>query len=234
MKNILSIILVFVASMTFAQKGEKLIEQYIDAIGGKEKLSSIKSILKKGNISQMGQELEFETYQNIKGDGYMKMNMMGMQMNVYGIKDGKGYTMNMQSMGYDEMDEETAKKFSESSKELYGDVTTALMKHKEIKYLGQEEMNGKKYEVIEIKDENSTAKVYFDPKTHLVKYMMVESEQGPITLEIAEYVETKGVKFPKVIITKLGDQEISKATLTEVIVNPDPSKIDQSAFTIPE
>lgn len=233
MKKTITIVFMLLTAITFAQKGEKIVEKYIEAIGGKNKLESVKSVLQKGTMEQMGQQMEVEIYQNVNGDGYMKMNMMGMALNVYGIKDGKGYVMNQQ-MGYDEMDETQAQSTMEKNKNIFSDVISKYLKGEKVEYVGKEEVDGKKYEVVLIKSEGEEVKVYFDTETNLLAFSTVETPQGKVTNKIVEYLEADGIKFPKTIITELGGQEMNKISMKEIIVNPEASQIDQNAFNIPE
>jgi hypothetical protein len=233
MKKILTLVLTLTISISFAQKANKIVERYIDVIGGKEKLSSVKSILQRGTIDQMGQSVEFELYQNTNGNGYMKMKMMGMDLNIYGIKDGKGYTMNQQ-MGYDEMSEEDARATAEKNKNIFGNVINNYLNDKEIKYSGKEDVEGKTYEVVELKDNESIVKVYFDPGTSLIAFSKASTDQGEVVIKVEDYMEAAGIKFPKTIVTESGGQEVIKMTISEIIVNPEADQFDEKALSMPE
>jgi len=234
MKKSLSILLLMAVSFGFAQdKAAQLVDAYIKAIGGQKKIASVKSVLQKQTISQMGQEIEVESYQNVNGDGYMKMNMAGMDLIVYAVKDGKGFRMN-QMMGYDELSPEEVKKMEDKHGKIFGDIVYMKDKEGKIKYLGTEEMDGKKYEVVELKQDENSFKLYFDPETHLLKYTVVDTDNGTVVNEIAEYKEVDGLKFPSKMVTKVGDQTLSTIEVKEIILNPKEDQIDQEAFKMPE
>ena len=234
MKKKLSFIFLFVMGVSMAQDAQKIVKQYIDAVGGKKNIEAVKSVLQKGEVEQMGQVMEFEIYQNTNGDGYMKMNMAGMSLVLYAVKDGKGFRIN-EMMGYDEMPEEEVKESQKKNKKIFGDVIYALDDKDKMKYLGKEEMEGKKYDVVELSsEEGEKVKVYFDPDTHLIKYTVVETENGPVVNEIASYKEVNGIKFPEKMLTKVGGQTVTTMTFTDIIVNPTPDQIDQEAFIMPE
>ncbi len=229
MKKAFFLIFVMVISLGYAQKAEKILNKYVEALGGKQNLESVNSLLMKGKMENMGQTFEFEKYQNKNGDGYMKMSMMGMELTVYAIKDGKGFMMNQQ-MGYDEMTPEDAEKVQKSNKDFFNG--TVDLKEKNPNYAGKKEMNGQEYEVIKIKDGENEMELYFDTNDHLLKYIVSSTEEGDVILEFADYKKVNGIKFAHQMITKYGDQEINKIIYDEIILNP--ANVEEKNFQMPE
>ncbi len=233
MKKALILLLSIVFTTGFAQdkKAEKVLDEYVKAIGGKAKLEKVQSMLKKMTTKQMGQEIPMEMYVNRNGDMYQKMNMMGMEMVIMAVKDGKGFMLNQQ-MGYDDMDEETIKKIGKNAK-LF-DVAEGYEKMK-LEYVGQEEKNGKKYDVVKaVSDKGDETLMYFDAKTHLLTYTVTKTQRGEVETEHADYKDFDGIKIPMKMIVRMGGQTVSEITINEVIINPTNDQIDQNAFTKPE
>jgi len=233
MKKLFSFFFLMTLTFSFAQQAEELVNKYVEALGGKNKLQSVHAILQKGTIEQSGTTLPFETYQSTNGNGYMKMELAGMPLIVYAVKDGKGFTMN-QMMAYDDLDEETAKKLQEKNKKIFGEVVYEMPDKDKMKYVGTEEVDGKKYEVIELQAEGQVLKIYFDPDTGLIRMTAVDTPDGTVVSEIAEYTEVNGIKFPKKMLTKFEGTTVSTMDISEIIVNPSPDQIDQNAFVKPE
>ncbi len=230
MKKMLMFLLVLTLGITHAQKkADALFEKYLKATGIQEKGKNVKAILQKGTIKQGGQEISYERYQSKDGAGYMKMNMMGMELIVYALKDGKGYKMN-QSMGYDDLTEDQAKEIAKQNKNLFGDESN--YKELERKYLGKEEKNGIKYDVVEVKQEDQTMKFYFNPKTHLLDYITGSTQQGEMVTEFKDYKDFNGIKRPTKIISKMGDTVVSEMTVEDFIL--DPAEVKEEIFEKPE
>ncbi len=233
MKKTLIVLLGLVISFGFAQdkKAEKIFNQYVEAIGGKAKMEKVQSILKKFTAKQMGQEIPMEMYASRKGEMYQKMSMMGMEMVVMAIKDGKGFVLNQQ-MGYDDLDEEKLKEFTQNISlfdmaEKYDNM--------KLEYVGQKEKDGKKYEVIKaVSDKGDESFLYFDSGTHLLRYVIVKSDQGEVETELSDYKEIDGIKIPMKTTVRMGGQVVSEITTTEVIFNPGKDQIDENAFVKPE
>ncbi len=235
MKKMFILILGLTLSFSFAQdkKAVKLFDQYAKAIGGKENLSKVKSILVKSTAKQMGQEIKSETYADRKGNTYMKMNMMGMDLIVYAVKDGKGFVMNQQ-MGYDDLDPEKVKAISEKSKNLFSEAENYA--DKKYKYLGTKEKDGITYEVAEYKNEKGdTIDYYFNPKNHLLEIMVVNTPDGKtIETYLKDYKEVDGIKMPYTSQIKMNGQVIRESHTDKVILNPSDDQIDTKAFEKPE
>jgi len=235
MKKILLLLLGFTLTFSFAQdkKALKLFDQYAKAVGGKEKMAKVKSMLVKSTSKQMGQEVKSETYVSRKGDSYLKMNMMGMELVVYAVKDGKGFVMNQQ-MGYDDLDEEKVKSMVEKSKNMFNEAEN--YEKKDLKYLGSKEKDGVKYEVAEYKDEKGRLlDYYFNPNTHLLDIIVVNMPDGKtVETYFKDYKDVDGIKMPFTTEIKMDGQLMREVHTDKVVFNPSEEQIDMKAFEKPE
>lgn len=191
-----------VALSSLQQQAKKVMDRYVNAIGGKAKLSSIKSILQEGTISVMGQELETVTKK--MGNKLKSEQKMGGQVVATTVFDGtKGYVEQMgQKMDLPEAQAEALKKSKmvEGLEPNYAKITNVTT----------EDIAGKKYDVIT----NDGAKMYFDTTTGLL--YKAQKDQG--TMTINKYITVDGMKFPSEMTTEAQGMEV-EITTTKVIIN---------------
>jgi len=224
--------LTFAASVTAQKadkKADKIIEKYLEAIGGK-KLDKVDEVLQIMTFKANGQEMQAEILTSKKGRGYMKMNMGGMEFVVTAFNGDKGFRMNQQ-MGYEEIPADELKKMKEEKQSFVHGLD--MYKKYDRKYVGTEEVNGKKYEVVEITEDGKTSKMYFDPETHLLT--MIKTKDPVTGMENAtvflDYKDFDGVKFPTRMQVMQGDTVVQEITVDEVKINPE---VDESIFEMPE
>ncbi len=95
----LSAAVVLVASITVnAQTADDIINKHLDAIGGKDKLGQIKSVVIEANVNAMGNDAPSKTT-ILVGKGYkMEMEMMGQPV-VQAVNDKGGWAMTPQTGG---------------------------------------------------------------------------------------------------------------------------------------
>lgn len=142
MKNLM-IFGMFILSLVFAQfaqaqTADEVVNKYIDALGGKEKLASLKSVRLSGNMSIQGNDIAITvTKLHMKGMR-MDISVMGTE-NYQIITPGKGVSfMPVQGMASPtDMPEEQAK-----AAQSQLDVQSALLDYKEkgtaVEFLGAE------------------------------------------------------------------------------------------------
>ena len=101
--------------------------------------------------------------------------------------------------------------------------------YKSLAYQGQENIDGKQYDVLECVYEDGTEEaVYLDVKTHLIAM----TRMGPATISMSDYKEVDGVQIPHSWAISLGTGPTSlKVTFDEVKHGVE---IDDAMFTMPE
>ncbi len=185
--------LLFAANM-MAQNvptAKQVIDNYITALGGKQKLEAVKTLSMKNTISVMGMDMEGKT---VKKDNKFKstQTMMGQEM-VQMFDGEKGYA-NQMGQKIDFPADQVAKLKSSKIIEALG------MDPAKIKTVEKKQMDGKDYYVLASDDTKS----YFDVKTGLLEKS--EGEKG--TMTIAKYTDVEGIKFPEEMTLDAAGQEI--------------------------
>jgi hypothetical protein len=220
-----------IQAQTADKKADKIIEQYLKAIGGKKKLNEINEMLQKSTMSMNGQEIETEVLKSKKDRGYMKMKVQGMEMLVYAYQGDKGFSMNQQ-MGYDDLDSTALAKMKQNSRSFFFNLENYKQYNR--KYLGIKEKDGKKYEAVEIELNGQKSIMYFDPETHLLKIIEVTNPDNGMVIEtyLEDYKDFDGVKFPTRFEVKANGQLAQTIITKEIILNP--TNVEESNFQKPE
>ncbi len=210
---------------------QNIIDDYIAATGGRDKLMSIKTMTSKSEMEMMGQVAEIEV--NMKeGNKYaMKMSMMGNVMQEQKFDGTKGYMGGMgQSKTITEGPElEQLKGESEMFKQLnYASNGTTL----ELK--GVENVDGTDCYKVAVKSKSGKETTqFYDIKTNYL-IREVSSQDGPqgpmnITTDLADYSETNGISSPQTIKITGAAPFPLVMKVKEVIYN---AAMDDSIFSI--
>lgn len=180
---------------------KEVIDNYIKALGGKDKLESVKTIVTDNTLSVQGMEITMTTKK--MGNKFKSVqSVMGQQMTQ--LFDGeKGY--------FDQMGQKT---------DIPADKIADLKKTKMIDALGYdaanfqtvtvEKLDGKDYNVLS----SDKGKFYFDVATGLL--YTSNSPEGKAT--VTSYMTVDGIKFPAEIEAEGSGQKISIKT-TKVVLN---------------
>jgi zinc protease len=201
-----------------------VLEKYIQAIGGLEKINKINSFEQEGKMNMGPMALEMK----IKGKDGGKLNMsvlMGGNPVMKTICNGKKACM--EAMGqktYPEGNELTQLRMQSDMKaemhyQDYG-ITPVLK--------GIANLDGKEYFVVELKDAEGgmVSTDYFDVATGL-RYKTVVEEEGTLAESvIKEYAEFEGIKLPSLVSLQNGSMEIVTTKVTWNV------KIDDKEFVV--
>lgn len=210
---------------------EKIVEDYINAIGGTAKIATLKEVQTIASMNVGGQSLSVLTWQ--KGGNKVAMEI-GMNGQVFSKRTYDGTAATESGMG--------------GARALEGEELADLKEQaafcKEAGYLtggykltlkGIEEVNGSNAYVVDVeRQDGKKTTEYYDMKSSL-KVREVSQTTGQdgspaiMTIEYKDYKETNGVKFPNTMdITGLMPIPIT-TVVTEIKVN---SGIDDNLFNL--
>jgi len=186
---------------------QQIIDKYIEALGGKAKLESVKSSVSEDVISAQGMEIKSVTKK--MGNKFKSVqSIMGQE--IVSVFDGvKGHS------------NQTGTKV-----EFTPDRIVELKKGKTIDALGLdaskftsavETLDGKNYNVLV----SDAVKLYFDTSTGLL-YKTGNAMSGAV---IKSYITVDGIKFPEQIEAEGGGQKVIIKT-TKVTVNSGVTDVD--------
>ena len=176
---------------------EQVIDKYIQAIGGKEKLMAIKDESMSMEASVQGMTLEMVSMKKDPGKVKISVTAMGneVQSQVFDGKSGK-VTQQGQSAA---MDEKELKKASGDAL-IFPELHYAKLGYK-LSYKGTEAVNGSEAHKVVIEDpQGNKETTFFDVKTgYMVKNVEV-NEAGTQTTEFADYQEQNGIFIPRKVV----------------------------------
>lgn len=180
------------------QKAVEIMQAYIKAIGGKEKLQAVKSLMSKMTATTpMGDLTITNTVQ--EGKSYMKTEMAG---SVVMEKKFDGKTVHMTGMTGDQKITEAAViKAEEKQARMFSELDQLLSEDVIKKFVATEDLDGKKVHKLEISDKDkSTTTQYFDAASGLLVRTISEVDamgsKSKQTVDMSDYQEVGGVKFP--------------------------------------
>ncbi|MDR1652942.1 MAG: insulinase family protein [Prevotellaceae bacterium] len=182
---------------------ESVITGYINALGGKEKLNAVQTILSEGTTSMMGMEMKTTVKQMQPNKQYSEMEMMGMKI-IQCFDGQKGY---IDQMG--QRMEMPAEMTGEMADEQIFDALS--LDASKIKSVESQSVDGKDcYVLTNDKDE----KLYFDKTTGLL-YRTVKPDA---TQTNKAYGEFDGIMFPTETVVSAQGQDITMK-ITKVTLN---------------
>ncbi len=205
---------------------KSVLENYINAIGGKVSIEKVKSFEQLGSMSTSGMALDVNIKMKDLTKFKMSISMGGMELMSQVMNGTKGI---MSQMGQKEpMDEammadarQTADLMSALDYEKYGMTATLL---------GVDMLNSEEVYVIEFKRPDGTAsKDSFGVLSGLkLRGESVDSD-GMLSVTLyQDYMTSSGVKFPGKLVQS-ADQQEAIFTIKEIKINP---KIDDKDFIV--
>lgn len=209
---------------------EKLIEEHIQAIGGRKNIENIKDKSTFAEGEMMGQSINVSIYQK-SPDKYHQNTSIGsmMEIKIY-VNGDQGYQSS--PMGNKFFTKEELDMFK-----IEGDIQSILkMKdyYSELKLTGITKINGKdayKVEKVDFAGNKSISYIDADSKLYIKEEKAIKTEQGEFmqTIEFDDYREVAGVKFPYKLIQSVGPQRIT-LNVSKIDVN---TNISDDLFKIP-
>lgn len=190
---------------------EQVFNKYIDAIGGRDAVNSVESVVMMASATVQGMGLDLEMTRTKDGKLNQTVSMNGNAMSQQVFNGEKGYVMAQgQKMPYNDDQVEAAKSEANPFPELsVGDATVQ----------GIEQVDGKDAYAVKISDNTTN---YYDKENGLkvkqVKTMSQGGQSMTIPTMYSDYQEVKGVKFPFTIAQTMGPQSF-EFKVSEIKVN---------------
>jgi len=175
-----------------------VLKGYIDAIGGKDKLSNVKSMMMKMSATTGMGDLNITQYMKA-GKSAMKTEMAG---SVVMEQKFDGTTLQVSGMGGTQnITDAAAIKGAKKQARMFDELDQLTSNDNLKKYLGMEDLDGKKVHKLMITDEDKNESTqYFDVASNLlVRTISTTDAMGQKltqTMDFSDYKDVNGVKFP--------------------------------------
>ncbi|MEP7233042.1 MAG: outer membrane lipoprotein-sorting protein [Ginsengibacter sp.] len=214
MKNIILFVLFILAIVFFqfttAQSVDDIINQYITARGGIDKLNSIQSIYLEGTRQMMGSEVEVKVIK-VEGKLFRTDFEFGGNHGYTIVTPDKGWSyIPMRSDKPNEIPAPVLKSM-QTQLDIAGPLVNYKSKGYQAELKGKENINGNDaYNIQLTSADGKNINYYIDTKTSLLVQTRQMSEGGrngggqpkEIVTNFKDYTEVNGIKFPQTIVTE--------------------------------
>ena len=208
------------AAIPEGMTAQNVLEKYIEAIGGKEKLMGVESYSLMAEAEMQGMILNLEVKKTSKNQYMQDVKVMGNSMSKQVVDGDKGY-MVMQGQRKD-LGEDELKKVKEES----APFPELNLLNTDVALEGVEVIDGKKAYKIKISDEKTS---FYDIETGLkiqdAVSVEAQGQQVNTTFDYTYYKEVSGIKFPFLFIQTMGGQKFD-FIVKEIKVNEGVSDVD--------
>ncbi|MGB5369508.1 MAG: hypothetical protein WBN18_03685 [Flavobacteriaceae bacterium] len=198
-----------------------ILQQYIDAIGGSDKLNGVTTYSLTAEAEMQGMKLDLEMKKTSKNQFMQDVKVMGNSMSKQVLDGDKGFIV-MQGQRQDLVAEDIRKIQEESA--TFPELN--YLNTDGITLEGIETIDGKKTYKLKISDEKSS---FYDMETGLKiqDALMVEAQgqQLSTTFTYGDYKEVDGIKFPFLLTQAMGPQSFD-FIVKEIKVNEGVSDAD--------
>lgn len=232
-------------SFTQAQTAEVIIDSYLKAIGGKQKLGEIKSLRMLALVKAQGMEMPAELLKKSPNMMKMTLSFQGYEIVQPAFDGSTGWATNFLTMQNEQMDADG----SAAMKQEAQDFPDPFYKYADKGYIvGRDddiEENGKSFFVIRLEkqsvimngEEISNNAIYlFDKNTYLPYKRSSMADAGPtkgMSTEtiFSNYKEVEGLRFPYLIEQRVNGVSQASMNFEMVEINP---PIEDESFKFPE
>lgn len=208
----------FNKSVDPAVTAENILNKYIQAIGGKQAVENVESVMMTASAEIQGQKLDLEVKNTASGKSLQVVSMGGNAVSKQ-VFDGKtGYAV-MQGQKIPFNEEQLADVKAEAT--TFPELTV-----KDAKIMGIESIDSKDAYAVALNDKTTA---YYDLETGLKVKSVKTVAQGGQTMTVptglSNYKEVDGIKFPFKITQSFGPQSL-EFNVTDVKVNEGVSDTD--------
>lgn len=242
---ILSAFVMLFAMVAQAQTAEEIIEKYLKAIGGKEKMSALKSVKMTAKGKQGAMEFPATIIQAADGKQKISFIFQGKEIVQPAFDGNTGWNTNFMTMKAEKMETEDA----ENLKREAGDFPEVFLNYDKKGYKialeGKEKVEGtecfkikltKKPMLVEGKEEENVVYYFFDTENFVPLVSQTTGKKGQMKgakmeTVYSDYQEVNGLYFPFSISQKFNGQVGFTMVVEKVELNV---AVDAKEFAFPE
>jgi hypothetical protein len=243
---ILSAFVMLFAMVAQAQTAEEIIEKYLKAIGGKEKMSALKSVkmTAKGKDSR-GMEFPATIIQTADGKQKISFIFQGKEIVQPAFDGTTGWNTNFMTMKAEKMETEDAENMKRESGDFPDPFLNYAKKGYKIALEGKEKVEGtecfkikltKKTMLVDGKEEENVVYYFFDTENFVPLLSQTTGKKGQakgakIETVYSDYQEVNGIYFPFSISQKFNGQVGFTMVVEKVELDV---AVDAKEFAFPE
>jgi hypothetical protein len=219
MKNLMIfgifIICLVAAQFTFAQTADEVVDKYVNALGGKDKMLALKTVKMLGSLSVQGADVSLTIQRKHMVGARTDISVMGTENFQLTTPEKSWSYMPIQGQASPEELQEDAHKSSVGQLDLQGVLVNYKEKGNTVEYKGKETVDGKEcYKLIIVTKLGKTLTYYIDTKTDRLAKAVSKSLRNGEDVEIettfSDYKQTKdGYWFAFNSVTPQGEVSYS-------------------------
>jgi hypothetical protein len=235
--------LTLVTTYTQAQTANEIVEKYLETIGGKVKLATIKSIKMIAKGQQGGMEFPMTSVMEAPNKMVQSINFQGKEIVVSAFDGKEMWKTNFMTMKPEKSETEDSQNAAKSA-----DFPDPFLDYKakgySISFEGEEKIEGtdchkikltKKPIMVDGKEEEDFSYYYFDKENNVVIMQKQTGKKGQmkdITIEtlMSDYQEVDGIYFAYNVSQKMNGQVIFSMTVDKIELN---APVDAKVFAYP-
>jgi len=237
-KVLLSLLFVIsISGKIFSQDADEIVNKYVNAIGGLDKIQAIKTIKLTGKVTANSMDIPFSQICKRPQMVLMESTIQGMTMK-QAFDGTQGWMINP-FMGKKDPDlmSKDAEKAIKRNADFEGQLINYKDKGSKIELIGKEDLEGSQVYNIKLTDkDNDLTNFYIDADSYLLVKQndKIKVDTKEITAEsiLSNYKQVNGVLFPYSIESKSPDNPMGNAKIVvdSIEVN---MTVDDSIFKMP-
>jgi outer membrane lipoprotein-sorting protein len=243
-KIILSLVLTLMIGIASAQTADEIVDRYLTVLGGKEKLTALKSISLTAKGKQGGMEFPMVSLQKAPNLAKQTINFQGKDITVSCFDGKETWATNFMTMKAEKGEAEDSQNKA-NDLDFPDSFLDYKIKGYTISLEGEETVEGaachkikltKKPVKIDGKEEENSTFYFFDKENGaaIMQRETIKKGQGKgMTTEtfLSDYQEIDGLFFPFTISQKANGQLQFSMTVEKIVLNP---VIDNKEFSFPQ
>ncbi len=231
------LLLLFFVKAGYSQSVDEIIDLHTKAMGGADKLMSVKTARYEGTFSGMGQDLPVSM--TIKRDNKARMEFTYQGMSMIRATDRKtGWAVNpfQRNKEAEKMPAEELKDMKKNA-EIEGELINYSKKGYKVELIGKDDYEGSEVYKIKLTDQDGDVTYYFlDTSTYLILKQTTKRKAGEkeINQEViyGNYQKTNDIMIPMSMeIKDMGNNQTQKITINKIELNP---VVDDNIFKMPD
>jgi outer membrane lipoprotein-sorting protein len=235
-----SLLLLAVFSLTAVQAqdmtADEVLDNYFEAVGGKEKIRAMQSRKMTATMSMQGMEFPGVIYEMAPNKQRVELDVQGQQIVMAYDGEDAWWIMPFQT-GPDPQDMPADQAESMTKETFEPAFIDYADKGHSVELVGKEEVDGAEAYAIKLTKENGDVEIhYFDAEYFVPIMIKTEVDEGPMKGQFVEqylsdYQEVDGFMIPFFLETKVAGQTGQQITIKSVEVDPE---IEAAIFSRPQ
>lgn len=222
-----------ISASTFAQTVDEIVDKHVAALGGMDKIKAVNTVITERSLAVQGMEIPTKTILVVGKSLRNESTIMGNSM-VQVVDDSKGWMIRPAQMGgTGEPEDMPADQLKQqiASLDPFGGLVNYKEKGNKVELVGKEKLDKKDvYHLKVTSKEGTSMDEYLDAETFLVSKVKVDMNGQSGEIELSDYKEVEGVKFPNTMDITNAQMGTMSFITNKVSVN---TPVDAAVFKKP-